>query len=162
QRVAPARLLACDQDRVDVANESDVWQPGVGFRLCDCQGSRRVIIRQHTGLRHEENYTSSRPAERPSSPAGAARGARRRRKPTCGPGQVQRLVRRGYLAYRSAPRKCRDTEGSSPTTQLSCGSGGMENRSPGRNSTTRTPANAAVATPDTTRPACSTEHRRPP
>ena len=30
-----------------------------------------------------------------------------------------------FAAYCSAPRKCSDTYGSSPTTQLSCGTGGM-------------------------------------
>jgi hypothetical protein len=33
--------------------------------------------------------------------------------------------RDGYLAYFSAPMKCSDTYGSPPTTQLSCGTGGM-------------------------------------
>src|SRR5262249_52618618 len=36
-------------------------------------------------------------AERPSSPAGAASETLKHEKPTCGPGQVQRLVRRRTL-----------------------------------------------------------------
>ena len=34
-------------------------------------------------------------------------------------------IKESYFAYFAAPRKCKETYGSSPTTQLSCGTGGI-------------------------------------
>jgi hypothetical protein len=53
EREAATGLLAGDQDCVDVAKYGDVRQPGVDFRLRDCDVSRRVVVGQH-GLAEAE------------------------------------------------------------------------------------------------------------
>ena len=52
--------------------------------------------------------------------------------------------------------------GSSPITQLSCGTGGTWNSDPACSSTMRLSVNATAAAPARTRPTCSTSHRTAP